>query len=56
MILKVQSIVPASISIFIAIIFVFSSFIVTISSFAQSDKQQQHKPNNGKYESSSKSN
>ena len=37
MILKVHSIVPVSISIFIAIIYVFSSFIVTNSSFAQSD-------------------
>ena len=37
MIRKVQSVVPASIAIFIAIIFVFSSSIVTTSSFAQSD-------------------
>ena len=37
MILKVHSIVPVSISIFIAIIYVFSSFIVTNSSFAHSD-------------------
>jgi predicted PurR-regulated permease PerM len=38
MILKVKSIVvPASLVTFIAIIFIFSSYIVTISSFAQSD-------------------
>ena len=37
MIIKVPSVVPASILIFIAIIFVFPSSIVTISSFAQSD-------------------
>ena len=37
MIRKVQPVVPTSIAIFIAIIFVFSSSIAITSSFAQSD-------------------
>lgn len=43
MIRKIQSVViPESIAIFIAIIFVFSSSIVTTSSFAQSDSGNNH--------------
>ena len=37
MIIKIQSVVPASITIFIAIIFLLSHSIVTPLSFAQSD-------------------
>jgi flagellar basal body-associated protein FliL len=37
MIIKIQSVVPTSITIFIAIIFLFSHSIVTPLSFAQSD-------------------
>jgi hypothetical protein len=44
MIIKVQSIVPASITIFIAIIFLFSHSLVTPLSFSQSDNSNNSTP------------